>query len=90
MILFVGIMERPITTCRVGTGNVNKYVLKEVDRDEFHHMLLNTVRAECSQSKYTKKSKSNKRGKDYQKEQGQRLYFLRILCHDNLDKNSIH
>ena len=69
---------------------MHEYVLKEVDRDEFHHMLLNTVRAKCSQSKHTTKSKSNRKGQDYQKEQGQRFYFLQILCHDNLDKNSIH
>ena len=92
MILFVGVMERPITTCRVGTDNVHEYVLKEVDRDEFHRMLLNTVRAECSQSTHTTKLKSYRKGQDYQKGQGQRFYFLRlqILCHDNLDKNSIH
>ena len=76
VILFVGVMERPITTCRVGTGNVHKYVLKEVDRDEFHRILLNTVRAKCYQSTHTTKSKSSRKGQDYQKEQGQRFYFL--------------
>ena len=90
MIPFVGVMERPITTCRVVTGREHEYVLKEVDRDEFHHMLLNTVRAKCSQSKRTTESKSNKKGRDYQKGQGQIFYFFQILCHNNLDKNFIH
>ena len=69
-------MERPITTCRVVTGDEHKYVSKEVDRDEFHHMLLNTVRAKCSQSKHTTKSKSNRKEQDYQKGQGQIFYFF--------------
>ena len=85
-------MERPITTCRVGTGNIHEYVLKEVDRDEFHHMLLNTVRAECSQSTHTTKPKSNRKGQDYQKGQGQRFYFFFQIpvINNDLDKNSIH
>ena len=78
--LCIGIMERPIRTCRVVKGNEHEYMLKEVDRVEFHHMLLSTVRAECSQSKHTKKG------------QGQSFYFFfkyHIII-NNLDKNSIH
>ena len=76
MILFVGVMERPIRTCRVVKGNEHEYMLKEVDKDELLRMLQKTVLDKCSQSKHTAKTKSNRKGPDYQKGQGQIFYFF--------------
>ena len=44
-----GILERPIRTCRVKSGGINK--LCEVDKNEFHQMLLSNVHAETSHLK---------------------------------------
>ena len=79
MILFVGVMERPIRTCRVVKGNEHEYMLEEVDRNELLRMVKKTVRAKCSQSKHTTKSKSNSKGQDYKKGQGQSFFFSNAL-----------